>query len=108
MSKESTTLHTVPGADKTVQLDTPIVRGEQTIAEIRLRKPQSGELRGVALSALIQMDVDALVKVLPRISSPTLTEADVQALDPADLFQMAGEVAAFLLQKRLLQPFQDV
>lgn len=84
-----------------VTLDTPILRGEQTITTVTLRKPASGELRGTSLTALLHLDVNALTAVLPRISEPTLTEADVRNMDPADLVQMGGAVAGFLLQKGL-------
>jgi hypothetical protein len=86
----------------TITLDTPIHRGEQEIAEITLRKPAAGELRGTTLNALVNLDVDALGKVLPRISSPTLTEFDVQQLDPADLVQLGVAFAAFLLPKHAI------
>lgn len=81
----------------TVFLEQPLTRGEQTIAQIDLRKPAAGELRGVALVNLLQMDVDALVRVLPRISTPTLTEADVARMDLADLMQAGSVVSNFLL-----------
>jgi hypothetical protein len=85
----------------TVTLDYPIERNDgQTITRITLRKPASGELRGTSLNALVNLDVDALGKVLPRISSPTLTEFDVQQLDPADLVQLGVVFAGFLLPKR--------
>ncbi|MFP4833082.1 phage tail assembly protein [Paraburkholderia sp. BR10879] len=85
----------------TVTLDYPIERnGGQSIGEITLRKPAAGELRGTSLNALVNLDVDALGKVLPRISSPTLTEFDVQQLDPADLVQLGVVFAGFLLPKR--------
>jgi hypothetical protein len=80
-------------------LDTPIVRGSQTIDRITLRKPKSGELRGVSLSDLVNLDVAALSKVLPRISAPTLTEMDVANIDPADLVQLGGIFAGFLMSK---------
>ncbi|MBR8114443.1 phage tail assembly protein [Burkholderia cenocepacia] len=83
-----------------VVLDTPIKRGEQEITEVTLRKPAAGELRGTSLNALVNLDVDALGKVLPRISSPMLTEFDVQQLDPADLVQLGVAFASFLLPKR--------
>lgn len=83
----------------TIKLDTPIVRGEQTITDITLTKPSSGTLRGLSLTAVFQMDVNALATLLPRISQPTLTNADVLAMDPADLLQMGAEVAGFLLPK---------
>ncbi|KRA15362.1 phage tail assembly protein [Lysobacter sp. Root604] len=88
-----------PVPPTTIPLDFPIVRGEQTISAVQLRKPASGELRGVALSDLLQMDVVALQTVLPRITSPTLTAHDVAQLDPADLVALAGGVVLFLLPK---------
>ncbi|MGQ5277846.1 phage tail assembly protein, partial [Xanthomonas arboricola pv. corylina] len=44
-------------------------------------------------------DVTALATLLPRISSPTLTTADVNAMDPADLLAVGQEVALFFLPK---------
>lgn len=85
----------------TVTLDEPLKRGDQTITAITLRKPTSGELRGTSLSDLVNLDVIALQKVLPRITTPTLTEADVARLDPADLVQLGGTFAGFLLPKAM-------
>ena len=84
----------------TITLDTPIKRGDQELTTITVRKPGSGELRGVSLMDLMRMDVTALHTVLPRITAPTLTAADVSKLDPADLVQLASEVTGFLLTKR--------
>lgn len=86
---------------KPVVLDTVIARGETTITSVELRKPNAGELRGISLSDLLNMDVVALQKVIPRISKPMLTEADIQQMDPADLLQLGTEVASFLLPKAL-------
>ncbi|MBB3141224.1 phage tail assembly protein [Halomonas organivorans] len=83
-----------------VELDTPIKRGEQTIESITLRKPRSGELRGVALTDVLQMQTDALIKLIPRLSAPSLTEPEVREMDPADLVQCGSEIAGFLLTKR--------
>ena len=80
-----------------VTLDTPIVRGSQTITKVLIRKPRSGELRGTSLSALMQMDVIALTMVLPRVTVPTLTKPEVEALEPSDLAQLGAEVVNFLL-----------
>ncbi len=85
--------------DNTVILDTPIRRGTSTIDSITLRKPNSGELRGVSLAELLQMDVNSLIKVLPRISSPTLTSIEVTSMDPADLVALSSKITGFLLQK---------
>ena len=53
----------------TVQLETPIKRGDGHITSVTLRKPNSGELRGISLAELLQMKVDALQAVLPRITT---------------------------------------
>ncbi|MEZ0505644.1 phage tail assembly protein [Pseudomonas sp. Env-44] len=85
--------------NNTVNLDTPIRRGTTSIDSITLRKPNSGELRGVSLVELLQMDVGSLIKVLPRISSPSLTAVEVAGMDPADLLALSSKISGFLLQK---------
>ncbi|RKU01818.1 phage tail assembly protein [Burkholderia sp. Nafp2/4-1b] len=82
-------------------LDTPLVRGTQTITQVTLSKPSAGALRGTSLAALVNLEVDALRRVLPRISTPTLTEADVTLMDPADLVALGGIFAGFLMPKAL-------
>jgi hypothetical protein len=89
----------------TVTLDTPLTRGNQQITEVTLRKPSAGELRGTSLQALCNLDVDALSKVLPRITTPMLTDADVARMDPADLVQMGALFAGFLAPKAALATF---
>lgn len=93
---------TNPNITETITLDTPIKRGENTVDSITLRKPNSGALRGTSLQALVSLDVDALAKVLPRISSPALTEHEVYQLDPADLVQLGSAFAGFLAPKAAL------
>ena len=88
--------------EKTIQLDTPIMRGKTEISEIVLRKPQSGALRGTRLQAIMDMDVNAMMTVIPRISSPALTAQEIAEMDPADLTAMSVEVVTFLLKKSVL------
>jgi hypothetical protein len=87
----------------TVTLDQPIQRGSQEITQVELRKPSAGELRGVSLFDLVRMDVAAAQSVLPRITIPPLTRHEIDALDPADLFQLSAEVASFLSPKAAKQ-----
>jgi len=99
METENAT-ETLPAADdNTVLLDTPILRGKNQIDSLTLRKPQSGELRGVHLVDLLNLDVGALLKVLPRITSPSITAPEAAGMDPADLLACGNKVAHFLLQK---------
>lgn len=99
MERTEETTQTVNLNEAVVELDKPITRGTNTHKSLTLRKPASGELRGVSLLELMQMDVQALSKVLPRISSPSLTVQDVNAMDPADLLACGVAVSGFLLQK---------
>ncbi|HHT1578013.1 TPA: phage tail assembly protein [Enterobacter cloacae] len=79
-----------------VILDNPVMRGEQKIEQVTLTKPNTGTLRGVSLAALANSDVDALIKVLPRMTSPALTESEVMRLEASDLILFAGKVVGFL------------
>jgi len=87
---------------ETITLDTPMQRGKTTVTEITVRKPKAGALRGVSLTDVLQMDVAALTKVLPRITTPAITEPEIRDMDPADLVQLGGAVASFLLPKKAL------
>lgn len=87
-------------------LDEPIKRGTETITQISIRKPSAGELRGISLVELGQMNTTALQQVLPRITTPILTMQDVGKLDPADLLEIGVEVAGFLVKKADKAAFQ--
>lgn len=82
-----------------VTLSEPIKREGGDIAELTLRKPNSGELRGLSLLSLAEFDVDTLFKLVPRIAQPTVTEAELNNMPVADLFALAGEI-----NNRFLQP----
>lgn len=86
----------VPGL---VILDVPFMRGDAEISEVLIRKPKSGELRGLTMQALAQLDYGTLEILLPRITTPMLTKAEIGNLDPADMMQCGGEVMDFLLPK---------
>jgi hypothetical protein len=89
-----------PAADpNTVVLDSHIVRGKQLITSVSFRRPSSGELRGLTLNALANLDVVALTQLIPRISSPMVTRQEAEAMDPADLLQCGGVIGGFLLPK---------
>ncbi|MFE4112698.1 phage tail assembly protein [Kosakonia sp. YIM B13611] len=82
--------------ENVITLENPIKRGEQVIGQITLMKPNAGTLRGVSLASVANSDVDALIKVLPRVTAPSLTEQEVAALELPDLVALAGKVIGFL------------
>ncbi|MYM70544.1 phage tail assembly protein [Pseudoduganella sp. FT55W] len=83
----------------TYTLTSPLQRGNQTITDVTLRRPLAGELRGTKLTAIVDLDIDSMAKVFPRITTPMLTEQDVYRLDPADILQLGGLFNAFFLPK---------
>ncbi len=85
-----------PVYSKPIELAVPIVRGKTKVASITLRRPGAGELRGLKLGDLVQGDVNAVVRLLPRISQPTLAEQEVMAMDVYDLTMCGDEIAVFL------------
>ena len=56
--------------EKTMTLDVPIQRGDQTITRVQVRKPNAGALRGLSLVEVLQMNVTALQTLLPRVTEP--------------------------------------
>lgn len=82
-----------------ITLDGPVMLGDRTLIEagqeVTIRKPGSGELRGLSLASLNQLDVLSLEILLPRITSPQILKG--ASMDVADLMQFGGEVMDFLL-----------
>ncbi len=80
-----------------VTLQTPVLRkGSDPITEVTLRKPCVGDLRGCgSMIELVKMDVRAVEKVLPRITSPSLLPEEIAVMDIADIFALAGVLSGF-------------
>lgn len=85
--------------NEAVTLSSGIRRGETLISTVVLRQPTAGELRGTNLLDVMQMNVDAMLKLIPRISTPTLHEPELARLDPADFTALAAKVIGFFVPK---------
>lgn len=85
--------------ENVIELEFPLMRGDTQISQLDLIKPTAGALRGVRLADLCASDVDSLLTVLPRITVPSLTKAECNALDPVDLIALGGKVIGFLSSK---------
>lgn len=83
-----------------VTLNTGFSRGGQNITDITIFKPKANAMRGLSVTSILQGDVDSLIRLIPRISSPTMTEADVSSLDLNDLVQLQAGVISFLDQSQ--------
>lgn len=85
------------GNTRTITLNQPIKRGETEISSVTLRKPGAGELRRLSLNDVLNSDVDTHIKLLPRISGPALTEAELAAMPIDDFAELASAVVGFSL-----------
>lgn len=88
---------------QTLKLNTPIKRGDKELTEIVLHKPNVGAMRGISVYALVNMNVDALVAILPKISDPKLTESEINNIDLPDLLQIGVLVAGFFVMDEMQQ-----
>ncbi|MCC2976234.1 phage tail assembly protein [Sphingomonas sp. PL-96] len=86
----------------TAMLSVPIAReGSTALDKLELRRPDAGALRNLSLSDVGQLQVRALLTLLPRICTEKLTRKDLLKIDFADWMEIAGEVGDFLLPRRL-------
>ena len=81
---------------KTITLKNPITNGKATIETIDVREPSAGDLRGVKLYDVFQGDTAAYIDMLPRITTPSLTKAQVAMLSLPDLLQIMETVGEWL------------
>ncbi len=86
----------------TVKLSTKLkIDGKET-DEITLRCPKTGELRGLMLANVMQMETSAWLKLLPRIAP--VTEAQIADLPPSDFFALVkGGVGFFISKEQIAQ-----
>lgn len=89
-----------------VKLDEPIVRGDQKVEQVKVRRPDAGALRGLKLVDVINIDVNAMIQLLPRVCDPILLEHELAQMNAADFVALSNEVALFLPQKATLTDFQ--
>ena len=77
---------------ETIDLDQPILRGEMVISQVNINKPKTGALRGLSLSDIMKLDVDVIIKLIPRVSTPTIVEHEAANLELVDLMKIATAV----------------
>jgi hypothetical protein len=80
-----------------IKIAVGITRGQQTIDVITLRKPKTHALRGLNLSDVLNANVNALIKLLPRITQPALSEDEVANLDLADFTKVSTGLIGFFV-----------
>ncbi|MFU2076734.1 phage tail assembly protein [Gallibacterium anatis] len=84
---------------KKVALTQGLRRGDTTIDEIEVFRPNVMSLKGLKLIEVLSADVNAIGVLLPRITSPSLSKAEVQALDVTDFVELTTAVLSFFNNK---------
>ncbi len=79
--------------NETVELTTPIMRGDQVIEKITIQEPSSGAMRGLAISDILRMDEDAVRDLLPRVSN--IQAPEFNTLGAYDRFSICKTVISF-------------
>lgn len=78
-------------------LSKPVEIDGKPVTEVRLREPKGGDLRGIAgLTTLLHMDVGAIIKVVPRVSQPPLSGAQVADMSGGDLLKLGKALVLFM------------
>ncbi|WP_387467767.1 phage tail assembly protein [Photorhabdus sp. RM323S] len=84
---------------KTITLSEPLERHNgETITQVTITDTmkQVGALRGLKLYDVMTSDVNSLITLLPRVTQPRLTEAEISSMGIQDFTQLASGVADFL------------
>lgn len=81
---------------KIITLSTALLRGDKQITDITVNKPTVPALKGLKMFDVLQMDVDALQVLLPRVTSPVLHKADFATMEVSDFTELAAAAVGFL------------
>lgn len=90
----------------TLVLETPLKRGDDEIAELKFRRPTSGDLRGISIAKLGQLDYDEIRRLLPRIAVTPIIAEEVDKIDTADMIEIGNLLTDFLFTKKRQAEFQ--
>ena len=80
-----------------IDLIEPVKRGDHVINSVRIRKPRSGELRGLSMNGIMTSDIDTHLKLLPRVTMEPLLAHEVDDLCPSDLLALMGGIINFFM-----------
>ena len=82
-----------------VTLEYPINIGSQEVSEVTINKPNVAALRGISLRALVDLDADTILKVIPRVSEPFISQEHAVQLQMQDMLNIGMAITSFLLPK---------
>lgn len=86
---------------KKISFKTPITRGNQVFEAVEVREPLAGDLRGLSMAQVFNMDTDAIIKLSARITSPAILEHEIAALSLGDFTAIALAIVGYLNDENL-------
>lgn len=95
---------TNPADITTVTLHDPIAYGSGTLSELKLRRPTTGDMRGVKTVLMQDADFGVLLDILPRISLQPLTAQHVASISLPDGMELMTVIAGFFARPRADTP----
>lgn len=78
---------------KTITLSAPVKRGETEITKVTLRTPSAGDLRGMMLTMVFQMEFKTMATLIPRLCD--LTPDELTRLPLSDFTKLCVETLGF-------------
>ena len=73
----------------TVKLSYPLTVGGAEVKQVVLHRPTPGELRGLMLTHVLQMEFNTMMRLIPRVSEPSLDEGTICGLNVIDFIKIA-------------------
>jgi hypothetical protein len=83
-------------ATTTVKLPKPITMDGQTLTELTLRQPCTGDLRGMSLAAWETVDTEVVLNLTERVCLTPLLPGSLDSMHPANVFALARAFGPFL------------
>lgn len=83
---------------KKVTLAQGIIRGEDEIKEITIRKPLTKQLRGTSITRLAEMDAEQWQIVLQRVTIPKLEKTDLARMNVADFVTLCSTASDLMFE----------
>jgi hypothetical protein len=80
---------------KTLKLAAPLPYGDTTLDELTFRDPHAGDLRGLKLGGLGEMDVNLILALTRRLANVAVTDEQLAMLSPFDLLKVTETIVDF-------------
>ena len=92
---------------KTVKLARPVKRDGGDVAEVTLVEPNAGSMRGLKQGDILEMNVTAMLSLLPRITRPALQPSELEVMGPRDFLELSKATVLFFVTSGELEELES-